>query len=159
VRPPDTGHDWLALTGEALPVAGAAEWVVRPECGGVVVFTGTVRDHAEGRAGVTELSYEAYEEEVEPALAAIAAEARSRWPVIGRIALLHRTGPLAVGDPSVVVAVSTPHRAEAFDAARWCIDTLKSTVPIWKRERWAEGEGWGTGAHDVEPVERSGRGR
>ena len=159
MRPPDAGHDWLALTGAPLPVAAAAEWVVRPDCGGVVVFTGTVRDHAEGRTGVTGLSYEAYEEQVGPALAAIAAEARSRWPMLGRVVLLHRTGPLAIGEASVVAAVSTPHRAEAFEAARWCIDTLKATVPIWKREHWDGGEDWGTAAHDVEPVERSGKGR
>src|SRR5947207_13237918 len=114
VRPPDVGHDWLALTGAPLPVAAAAEWVVRPGCGGVVVFTGTVRDHAEGRTGVTGLSYEAYEEQVGPAPAALAAEARSRWPMLGRVVLLHRTGPLAIGEASVVAAVSTPHRAEAF---------------------------------------------
>ena len=154
MRPPDAGHDWLALTGAALPVAAAAEWVVRPDCGGVVVFTGTVRDHAEGRTGVTGLSYEAYEEQVG---AVIAAEARFRWPMLGRVVLLHRTGPLAIGEASVVAAVSTPHRAEAFEAARWCIDTLKATVPIWKREHWDGGEDWGTAAHDVEPVERSGK--
>ena len=74
------------------------DWAVRPDCGAVVLFSGTVRDHAEGRAGVTHLEYEAYEEQVVPRLAAIAAETRRRWPTIGRIALLHRTGPLAIGE-------------------------------------------------------------
>ena len=88
-----------------------------------------------GRA-CTASTYEAYEEEVEPRLAAIAAEARTRWPDVGRLVLLHRTGDLGVGESSVVVVASSPHRDTAFEAARFCIDTLKATVPIWKRETW-----------------------
>ena len=72
--------------------------------------------------------------------------------MIGRLALLHRTGRLAVGEVSVVVAVSTPHRREAFDAAQFCIDTLKQTVPVWKRETWAGGHGWSVCAHEIEDV-------
>ena len=79
----------------------------------------------------------------------MAAEARARWPVVGRIALLHRTGVVDVGDAAVVVAVSAPHRAEAFEAARFCIDTLKRSVPIWKRETWAGGESWGLEAQHI----------
>ena len=123
--------------------------MTRPECGAQVVFSGTVRDHAEGRAGVSRVEYEAYVERVEPRLAAIAAEVRRRWPMVGRIALLHRIGELTIGECSVVVVISAPHRAEAFDAARWSIDTLKETVPIWKRETWEGGVDWGTGAKDV----------
>jgi molybdopterin synthase catalytic subunit len=152
VHPPAHGDTWLALSTDALPVGEAATWAVLPRCGAVVVFTGTVRDHSEGRPGVSELEYEAYEEQVEARLAAIAAAARDRWPEIGRVALLHRVGALAVGEPSVVVAVSTPHRGEAFEAARSCIDTLKATVPIWKRERWDGGEAWGQCAHDIVTV-------
>ena len=128
------------------------EWAARPHCGAVVVFTGMVRDHAEGRANVTALTYEAYDTEVEPRLAAIAAEARGRWPDIGRLALLHRCGRLVVGETSVVVVASAPHRGDAFEAARWCIDTLKTTVPIWKRETWEGGEDWSTCAHSVAEV-------
>jgi molybdopterin synthase catalytic subunit len=157
VRPPASGDDWTAIADVPLPAAEAAAWVVLPRCGGVVVFTGTVRDHAEGRAGVTALAYEAYVEQAEARMRELAAEARHRWPGLGRIALLHRVGELAVTDPAVVVAVSAPHRGEAFDAARWCIDTLKATVPIWKRETWAGGSDWGTCAHDIEPVPRTGR--
>jgi molybdopterin synthase catalytic subunit len=127
----------------------AAAWVTRPECGAVVVFGGTVRDHAEGRPGVVELEYEAYAAQVEPRLSAIAATARTRWPGVGRVALWHRTGVLSVAECSVVVAVSAGHRGDAFDAARFCIDTLKSAVPIWKRERWAGGEDWGQDAHQI----------
>ena len=127
-------------------------WAGLPSCGAVVLFNGTVRDHAEGRPGVSSLEYEAYEEEVVPRLAAIAAEARARWPVLGRVALLHRTGALVVRETSVVVAASAPHRPEAFSAARFCIDTLKATVPIWKRETWEGGTDWGTRSHPVEGV-------
>jgi len=138
--------EWIELSADPLPVDRVLAWAVRPECGAVDVFCGTVRDHSEGRAGVEVLDYEAYDAMVVPRLEELAAEARRRWPEIGRIALLHRTGPLSVGEVSVVVAVSTPHRAESFEATEWCIDTLKETVPIWKRERWAGGDDWAGGA-------------
>lgn len=146
---PPTGDDWLAVTPQPLPVATAYEWAVLPRCGAVVLFAGTVRDHAEGRPGVSLLEYEAYEEQVVPRLAAIAAEARARWPVLGRLALLHRTGPLGLGECSVVVAASAPHRPEAFEAARFGIDAIKATVPIWKRETWEGGSDWSLCAHDL----------
>lgn len=139
-------NDWTALSAEPLPVAAVHEWVGRPDCGAIAVFCGTARDHAEGRTGVDQLTYEAYESQVVPRLDAVVADVRSRWPMVGRIALLHRTGALAIGDTAVVVAVSTPHRAEAFDAARYAIDAVKATVPIWKKERWAGGEDWGRAA-------------
>lgn len=142
----------MALTADALPVQAAHEWVGRPWCGAEVVFTGTVRDHAEGRSGVSSLDYEAYTEEVEPRLAALAAEARRQWPDLGRILLWHRTGRMVVGEASVVVAVSAPHRGEAFEAAGWAIDTLKATVPIWKHETWEDGADWGTGARRITEV-------
>lgn len=144
--------DWVALSGEPLSADTASAWVARPDCGAVVTFTGLVRDHAEGRTGVSKLEYEAYTEQVVPRLSALVADARRRWPMLGRVACWHRVGELAVGDPAVVVAVSSPHRDEAFDAARWCIDTLKATLPIWKRETWAGGEGWGSGAQDVAEI-------
>ncbi|MBW3668816.1 MAG: molybdenum cofactor biosynthesis protein MoaE [Actinobacteria bacterium] len=142
----------MALTADPLSVGAVAAWVPRPDCGAYVVFAGTVRDHAEGRAGVTSLEYEAYAEQAEARMRAIVEESRRRWPDIGRAAVLHRTGVLQLEEVSVVVAVSTPHRGDAFEAARWCIDTLKATVPIWKRETWKEGAGWGTGARDVEEL-------
>ena len=84
-----------------------------------------------------------------PRLAAIAGEARSRFPTVGRIVLLHRIGVVPVGDSSVVVVASAPHRPEAFDAARFGIDTLKATVPIWKRETWRDGASWGLEAQHL----------
>ena len=137
-----TGDDWIAISEGELPVDDAWRWAGVPECGGIVTFCGTVRDHSDGRAGVTSLEYEAYEEHVVPRLAAVASTARSRWPQIGRLALLHRVGRLVVGEVAVVVVASTPHRAEAFAAAEFCIDTLKHTVPIWKRETWEGGADW-----------------
>lgn len=151
---PPSADTWVALSDEVLPVAEATEWVVLPRCGAVAMFVGTARDHAGDRTGVERLTYEAYEEHAVPKLAAVADEVRRRWPEVGRIALLHRTGALAVGEAAVVVAVSTPHRVAAFDAARYAIDAVKATVPIWKKEAWAGGESWGLEAqHAVLPVD------
>ncbi len=142
--PPSAPADtWLGLSESPLPLDAASLWAVRPDCGGLVLFNGTARDHAAGRPEVSLLEYEAYEEHVLPRLAIIADEARVRWPTIGRIAMLHRVGPVAVTESAVVIVVSAPHRDEAFAAARFCIDTLKATVPIWKREQWRDGESWG----------------
>lgn len=153
MRPPLDGDDWLGLTERPLPVGTAYEWAVLPTCGAVVVFSGTVRDHAEGRQGVSELTYEAYETQVVPRLRELAAETRARWPEVGRLVLWHRTGRLELGESSVVVVASAPHRPEAFDAARFAIDALKATVPIWKHEVWSDGADWGIGA--VPPVDAS----
>jgi molybdopterin synthase catalytic subunit len=148
-RAPADGDTWVGLLSSPLPVAEATAWVVRPDCGALVLFSGTARDHAPGRAGVHRLEYEAYEEHVERVLRSVAADARERWPVVGRIVLLHRVGELAIGESAVIVAVSAPHRPEAFEAARFCIDTVKRTAPIWKREAWSGaggsggGEAWG----------------
>lgn len=138
----------MGLQADPLPVDAVTSWAVRPDCGAVVSFLGTVRDHAEGRSGVSELAYEAYEEQVVPRLRAIAGEARARWE-LGRVALLHRIGRLALTDVSVVVVVSSAHRAEAFEAARFCIESLKATVPIWKQETWEGGVDWGTASQPV----------
>ena len=151
-RSDNHSDDWVGLTDDELPVADVMRWAVLPRCGAVVLFTGTVRDHAEGRPGVSRLEYEAFEEEAAPRMVAIVAEARRRWPDLGRLAVLHRVGPLAVTEPSVVIVASAPHRAEAFDAARFAIDTVKTTVPIWKRETWDGGEDWSACAHPVDEV-------
>jgi molybdopterin synthase catalytic subunit len=144
----------LGLTEHVLPVGAVYEWCLQPQCGAVVLFSGTVRDHAvdeqgEMRSDVTHLTYEAYDAQVVPAFEAIEAELRRRWPQTGRVALLHRTGRLELMESSVLVAVSAPHRPEAFEAARFAIDALKASAPIWKHEAWAGGADWGTGAHDL----------
>jgi molybdopterin synthase catalytic subunit len=158
--PPSTppgGDDWLGVFTDPLRVGAAYEWSVRPGCGAVVVFSGTVRDHAADntgavREGVTHLTYEAYEEQVVPRFAAIVGELRQRWPLTGRVVVWHRLGVLALGESSVLVVVSASHRGEAFDAARFAIDTLKQVAPIWKRESWEEGDDWALGAHPLRDV-------
>jgi molybdopterin synthase catalytic subunit len=153
---PASGDDWVALSEHGLPIDTASSWVVRPDCGATVTFTGTARDHADGRPGVHRLEYEAYEGPALARLRAVADEVRTRWPDVGRVALLHRTGGLAIGDAAVVVAVSAPHRGAAFDAARFAIDELKRTVPIWKREAWDGGESWGLEAQHLTDVGTGG---
>lgn len=111
--------------------------LLAPSDGAVVIFGGTVRDATDGRR-VTRLDYEVYSEMAEEEMSRIAAEALSRWPV-GSIAMMHRVGSIEIGEYSVVVAVTSPHRGEAFDACEYCIDTLKKTVPIWKKEIFEDG--------------------
>ena len=150
LTPPDPASaDWLGLSERELPVTGALGWASVPGCGAIVTFCGLVRDHSEGRPGVVALEYEAYPEQVGPRLAAIAEEARRRWPDIGRVALLHRTGSLGVGEVSVVVVVSAPHRPQAFAAAAYGIDAIKATVPIWKLETWEGGRSFSECTHPV----------
>ena len=132
-----------------MPVAAAYEWAVLPQCGAVVLFSGTVRDHAIDEQGalrdqVESLTYEAYESHVVPRFEAIDIELRQRWPETGRVVLIHRTGRLELTESSVIVVVSAPHRGEAFDAARFAIDALKLSAPIWKHEVWSGGADWGT---------------
>ena len=152
-----SADEWFAITDEPLSVGELYDWAVRPDCGAVVVFSGTVRDHAvedgELRSGVEFLSYEAYAEEVIPRFRAIAVEARQRWNDLGRFALVHRVGRIELGESSVIAVVSAPHRPEAFEAARFAIDALKSSAPIWKHETWDGGSDWGTGA--TAPVDAS----
>ena len=152
LAPPNDAADWVGLSDAPLPVEGALAWTQTPDCGAQVLFTGTVRDHAEGRTGVDWLEYEAYTEQVDPKLRALCDEVRARWPEVGRIALLHRIGRLRLAEVAVVVVVSSPHRPEAFAAARFAIDSLKASVPIWKKESWEGGEDWGTDAQPVDEV-------
>jgi molybdopterin synthase catalytic subunit len=156
--PPD-GADWIGLLATALPTGDAVSWATTPSAGAVVSFLGVVRDHSEGRSGVVGLGYEAYEAEAVRVLTEIAAEARRRWPDVARIALLHRTGEVALSEPSVAVVVSSPHRGDAFDAARYCIDTLKESAPIWKREHWSDGSDWAPAEQPIRPVGASRKSR
>jgi molybdopterin synthase catalytic subunit len=124
----------------------ALEAVADPAAGGTCVFIGTVRERSAEGADVTQLTYEAWDELAAQRLAEIAEELHRRWTV-SRVALLHGTGTLAIGQTSVVVAVSAPHRAEAFEAARFAIEELKRDVPIWKKEARLTGEAdWVMGA-------------
>jgi molybdopterin synthase catalytic subunit len=127
----------IRLTTEPIDYHALTEQVRRSDCGGVVLFLGTVRDLTDGRITAA-LDYEAYPGMAEKKLAEIEDEVRQRWPV-GDVALVHRLGHLEVSEVSVAVAVSSPHRAEAFEACRFAIDRLKQIVPIWKKENWADG--------------------
>jgi molybdopterin synthase catalytic subunit len=149
VRFPPTGDDWVEVTSGALSLAEMATWPILPNCGAVALFAGTVRDHSEARPGVCSLEYEVYLDGARRAMRTIALRMRQRWPEIGRLAMLHRTGSMVPTDVAVVVAVSTPHRAEAFAAASFGIDAIKTTVPIWKREAWEGGSAWGLDSHYV----------
>jgi molybdopterin synthase catalytic subunit len=146
------GDDRIALTREPIATDALVAWATTPSSGAVVSFLGVVRDHADGRDGVRGMTYEAYEEHAERALREVAAAARARWRELARLAIIHRVGDLELSDVSVAVVVSSPHRAAAFDAARFCIDTLKETVPIWKQEHWAGGSDWALGEHPIETV-------
>jgi len=149
MQAPNLGDDWVGVCDAALPVTEALDWAHRPDCGAVVLFSGVARDHSSDRSGVDRLEYEAYESQVTPRLSQLADEARRRWPSVRRIVMIHRVGELVIGDSAVVVVASSPHRPEAFSAARFCIDALKATIPIWKRERWNEGESWGLEAQHI----------
>jgi molybdopterin synthase catalytic subunit len=152
LQPPTDARDWVALADEVLPTDRAIAWATTAGAGAVVVFLGVVRDHAEGRDGVSGMTYEAYEGPAERAMREIAGEARRRFGDLERIALLHRVGALDLSETSVVVVVSAPHRGSAFEAGRYCIDTLKESVPIWKREHWSGGSDWAVEQHELRPV-------
>jgi len=161
VDPPRGLDDWVAIGADPLPLADALAWAVTARCGALVSFSGTVRDHSEGRPGVVRLDYECYPGAAERALADVARSARARWPELGRLVLLHRTGTLAPEEIAVVVVATAPSRDVAFAAARYLIDTVKAAVPIWKRETWANGEAWALGAQrlrapDARPEARGG---
>ncbi|HEV2295832.1 MAG TPA: molybdenum cofactor biosynthesis protein MoaE [Tepidisphaeraceae bacterium] len=142
-------NDWITLSPEPLDSAAAVAFVTDGRAGGIDVFLGTTRAETshDGRALIA-LDYEAYEQMAGEQLRELARRARAQWPIV-KLALLHRTGRVALGEPSVMIAVSTPHRADAFAACRWLIDMLKKDVAIWKKEVWADGSG--TWVHPVVP--------
>ncbi|HEY7661349.1 MAG TPA: molybdenum cofactor biosynthesis protein MoaE [Actinomycetota bacterium] len=128
----------VRVTGETIGADEAVAFVADPRAGGTCVFLGTVRDHSDAGA-VVSLSYEAWDALATERLEELARELFERWPLC-KVALLHRTGALDVGEVSVVVACSSPHRAEAFEACRHGIERLKRDVPIWKKEHLRSGE-------------------
>jgi molybdopterin synthase catalytic subunit len=130
----------IKITREPLDRDAIIAAVAHPEAGGIVTFEGVVRNHARGKR-IRYLEYEAYPEMAEEQFARIAAEVQERWGP-ARIAIWHRMGRLEIGEASVIIVVATPHRAQAFEACRYAIDTLKTTVPIWKKEVAEDGEEW-----------------
>ncbi len=127
----------IQLTHEPIDFAALTESVRSTQAGAVVLFLGTVREMTHGRQTVA-LDYDGYPEMAQAKLKELEAEARTRWPVIEAV-IVHRLGHLELGDVSVAVAVSCPHRHQAFDAGRFLIDRLKEVVPIWKKENWIDG--------------------
>jgi len=134
----------IQLYDQPINVDACIRSVMSPECGGIDVFIGTVRNATKGRQ-VVRLEFEGYAPMAISEMQQIAGEMQRLWPVI-HVVMHHRTGALAVGEVPVVIAVAAAHRAAAFEACRYAIDTLKRTVPIWKKEVYADGEIW-IGAH------------
>ena len=144
----------VQLTSERIDTAGLAERMKRAQDGAVVVFEGVVRDNSRGRRTLY-LDYEAYEEMARKQLEELAAQALEKFKVRD-VAVAHRLGRLQIGETSVAIVVSSAHRAAAFDACRWMIDTLKQTVPIWKKEHFEDGAVWADGEPFPPEIGRSG---
>ncbi len=131
----------FAITADPIDAMAVHAAVNHPGAGAIVLFVGVTRDHFGGRA-VTRLEYEAWPAMAVPEMQKIGAEIATQWPG-AKVAISHRTGVVEIGEPSVVIAVSAPHRAEAYAASRFAIDTLKVRVPVWKKEHYAdEGAAW-----------------
>ena len=130
----------IKILSEPLNMPACIEWVMLPESGGIDVFIGTVRNATKGKA-VLRLEFEAYEKMALAEMEKIAAQTIEKWPV-QKLLIHHRTGILNVGEIPVIIAVSAAHRDAAFEACRYVIDTLKQTVPIWKKEVFEDGEVW-----------------
>ena len=134
------------LTDRPLSLDDVAARVSRPVCGAIATFGGVVRGETateEGQRGTSYLYYEAYVEMAEAMLAQIGDEIQARWPKVLAVSILHRMGRCEVGEPSVVIAVATPHRGDGcFEACRYAIERLKAVAPIWKQENWSDGQVW-----------------
>lgn len=127
----------IQLTDEPIDVAALLATAQRPDAGAVVLFLGITREFT-GQRQTVELDYEAYETMAELELAKLESTACQRWPLVD-CSIVHRIGRVPIAEASVAIVASAPHRGEAFAAAKWLIDTIKEQVPIWKRERWADG--------------------
>jgi molybdopterin synthase catalytic subunit len=141
-----TGTKLFEVTDQPLSLDNVAARVSRKDCGAVATFAGVVRGETEtetGSRGTDFLVYEAFVEMAESELSRIGHEIQERWPKVMAVSILHRVGRCEVGEPSVVIAVATPHRGDGcFEACRFAIERLKAVVPIWKQENWADGQVW-----------------
>jgi len=127
----------IRITSDPIDSAAVLAHVASNRAGAVVLFLGTTREFT-GDRRTESLDYECYGDMAEKKMAELEAQARVRWPITG-CAIVHRVGRLELGEASVAIAVSSPHRGDAFEAGKWLIDTLKELVPIWKKENWADG--------------------
>ena len=161
IIPPVSGGSELLgpfeVTAQPLDAQRLVAAVRKDESGALVLFYGVARNHADGRR-VVALEYDAYPSMAERKLREVAAEIAGRWPITG-IGIFHRTGRLAIGEASLLVAVSSAHRREAFEACHQAVDRIKQTVPIWKKEIWEDGDGAWVAGHAVEAPERAPSGR
>ena len=139
--------DFVELTSEPIDITSVARRVVPPDCGATVTLDGYVRQYTKGRETLY-LIYEAYEEMALKEMKKLAEIARERFE-ISNVGMVHRTGRLEIGETSVVISVAAPHRRAAFEACEWLITELKRTVPIWKKEVYADGEEWIEGDQSV----------
>lgn len=130
----------IKITDQPINTNEILAYTSDPQAGGIDVFIGTVRDKSFGKA-VTKLEYEAYDTMAIKEMQKLCDTASQKWPIV-KYAIVHRKGALQIGDIAVVIAVSTPHRAAAFEACQWLIDNLKVTVPIWKKEFYLDGDVW-----------------
>ncbi|HEV8472386.1 MAG TPA: molybdenum cofactor biosynthesis protein MoaE, partial [Methylomirabilota bacterium] len=133
--------DLFRVVETPLSTDAAAAVVDEPGAGGIAIFSGVVRNQTDGRP-VKFLEYEAHAPMAEAKMREIGEAIRARWSGVRRVAMLHRIGRLEIGESSVVIAVSAAHRGDAFEACRYAIDTLKRTVPVWKKEHFDDGEVW-----------------
>ena len=138
--PPVSGGSTMTLTDRPIDVAGLEAALSRPGHGAVVTFVGRARDTADDGRGVLELEYEAYPEMAIAVLSEIASEAESRWDAA--VGVAHRIGVVPIGEAAVAIVTAAPHRAEAYEANRYVIEAIKERLPIWKRERFADGTEW-----------------
>ena len=145
--------DWVAVAASPLDAEVLASWATRPDCGATVTFSGTARTSSPTGHEIIELEYETEISYAESRIDEVVKLARERWPQLGAIAIHHRVGVVRVLEPAVVIAVSAPHRGEAFAAAQFCIDAVKQCVPMWKREVWHGGSAWSAEAQDLLSVE------
>jgi molybdopterin synthase catalytic subunit len=127
----------ISLTTEPIDSAAVLASVASNAAGAVVLFLGTTREFTAGRQTAS-LDYECYPDMAEKKLAELETDARERWPLV-ECAIVHRLGHLELGEASIAIAVSSPHRQAAFEAGKWLIDTIKQVVPIWKQENWTDG--------------------
>lgn len=145
---------FFELTDRPLSLDDVSARVTRPDCGGIALFSGTVRGETAVDGDVRDtdfLVYEAYVEMAEQMLAQIGDEIKRRWPKVKAVSILHRVGRCEVGEPSVVIAVATPHRGDGcFEACQYAIERLKAIAPIWKQENWSDGQVWVEGPRQPE---------
>lgn len=144
--------EWIEICDGEISAGELTAWATRSDCGAVVTFCGTVRNTSDDRTDVEALEYETNVAYAESRILDIVKVARGRWPSIGAVAVHHRVGRVELSGSAVVVVVSAPHRGDAFAAAQFCIDTLKESVPIYKRDVWPGGTAWSRDAHSIVDV-------